>query len=102
MATLLQQVYVGRDFHNSGAVINLYDTYAHALARGSTGLVADCETMDPTDGTTDGVVTQVAGTTGWEVDQNGFVHLHIITTSAEVFLMATGQFGPPRRIQNAA
>jgi hypothetical protein len=100
MATKLVQTYVGERLHQEGRVINVYDTYANAIAHAATGLVTGCYTVDKLDSTDEDAVTQAAKVTGFEVDQNGMVHMKIPTTTTECFLMSDGQFGPPRRINN--
>lgn len=100
MADVIMSVYVGKELHTSGKPVNVYDTYAHALAHAATGL-ATVLTLNPLDGT-GAALTQVAKTTGLNVDENGMIHFLCADTLKKVFLIAVGQFGPPRRVQVGA
>lgn len=55
----------------SGIVVNVYDTYANALAYGATGLVATLKPVNALDETIGAAISQVAGETGIETDING-------------------------------
>jgi len=97
MADVLIQKYVGDPRHHSGKIVNVYGSYANALSHGSTGLTSGVKDVDRTDGTAGDTISQVAKTTGIEIDQFGMIHFFVDDASA-VFLMSDGHWGPPRRI----
>lgn len=103
MADVHVNACIGCHLHNSGKTVNIYDTYANALAHASTGLIGVSgifETDLLTGAAGDGI-TQVAKTNGLIVDQNGMIHFNVdtaVVTAGFVYAMMTDQFGPPRKI----
>ena len=96
MADVAQNIYVGKDIHNEGRIVNVYDTYAHALSHGATGLSTIYD-MTLADGTEGSAISQAAETVGLTPDQNGFIHFWVAETTP-IFLISNGMFGPPRRV----
>jgi hypothetical protein len=84
--------FVGKHFHNSGKCVNVYDTYAHALAHASTGL-STILALDKTTGGAGSAISQVAKTTGAPVDENGYV-CFVVDNGANVFLKIEGAMTP--------
>ena len=83
----------------TGKVVNVYDTYAHALAHGATGLVATLKAVNPLTGAVSGgAITQVAKKTGVNVDANGKLLCSLSDASAEYWgaMEAGRQVGPFR------
>ena len=102
MSTTLQTVYVGKELAMGGHIVNIYGSYANALAHSSTGLNTRAFNIDRLTGLASGdAVSQVAKVTGFEIDQDGFIQVLIDDRDAAVYLMSNGSFGPPRRIANA-
>lgn len=103
MADVHVNAFIGVSLHQSGKVVNIYDTYANALAHAATGLVGVTglfETDELTGAAGDGI-TQEAKVTGLTVDQNGMIHFNVdtsVVTAGFVYAMCTDQFGPPRKI----
>jgi len=83
-----------------GRIINVYDTYAHALAHAATGLVTDCRAFNRLTYQVQGLIAQTAKTAGPTVDIHG-VLANAVDTNAhtEIYLMSNaGRWGGPRRI----
>jgi hypothetical protein len=78
-----------------GKSVNVYDTYANALAHAATGLSTIYE-MAPLTGLQSTEITQVAKTTGLTADQNGMVHFFV--EAGTYYLMSAGLWGPPRKV----
>ena len=56
----------------TGKVVNVYDTYTHALGHSGVGLASSLKAVDPLTGTPTGsAITQVAKETGINIDNNG-------------------------------
>jgi hypothetical protein len=103
MAKVHVNEYIGDELHCSGKTVNIYDTYANALAHASTGLVgaSGLFIMAPLTGAEGAGITQVAKTHGLVVDENGMIHFVIdsaVVTAGFVYAMITDQYGPPRKI----
>jgi len=96
MANVLVQVFVGPDKFMEGKTINVYSSYAYALAHAATGLSTILE-MAPLTGAESTAITQVAKTTGLVADQNGMIHFYVLA-DATVYLMSAGLWGPPRKV----
>lgn len=80
-----------------GKVVNVYDTYANALAHGATGLIATMKAVDPLTGEADGdAIEQVAKTTGIEIDNNGKFVASLPDTEVEYWgaVVSGRQVGP--------
>lgn len=92
MADKAVNVYVGKQFHQAGQCVNVYDTYAHALAHAATGLMT-ISSVDKTVGTAGTAITQAAKTVGAAVDENGFCQF-IVDNGAAVFLKLPGAHTP--------
>jgi hypothetical protein len=82
-----------------GDIINVYDTYANALAHAASGLIADLYTVDVVSGEKGVALPQTAKTAGPVVDNNGVVIFAVNDSNSEVYLMSdSGRFGGPKRI----
>ena len=82
----------------TGKIVNVYDTYAHAVAHGSTGLQT-VKAVDPTDGSVGSAISQTAKTAGPEVDINGRLNIALDDGTASYYLMSNaGRFGGPMRV----
>ncbi len=97
MANSIVSVYVGRERHNEGEVVNVYDSYAEALAHAATGL-STILGMNPLNGTSSGAIVQAAKVTGLTVDQFGRVNFLTDSAQAAVYLMAKGCWGAPLKV----
>ncbi len=97
MANGIVSVEVNRERHDEGETVNVYDTYAHALAHAATGL-STIYGMNPLDGTSSGAISQVAKTTGLKVDQFGRINFLVDTSEVSVYLMAKGCWGAPLKV----
>lgn len=93
MADAIVSVYVGKDRAHEGEVVNVYGSYANALAHAATGL-STIKTLDKLDGTGD-ALTQEAKVTGVAVDQFGYVNFVTDTAETAVYLIAKGHWGCP-------
>lgn len=83
-----------------GKIVNIYDTYAHALAHGATGL-ATVKTVDPLTGVVGAAIPQTVLTAGPEVDNNGqiLISLDDGAVGAVYWAMsAMGRWGGPMKI----
>lgn len=81
-----------------GKVVNVYDSYANALAHGATGLVTVNEVNRLT-GAVGDAITQTAKTAGPEVDLNGMLVFAADEVLGHVWLnCAAGRFGGPLRV----
>lgn len=85
-------------------IINVYDTYANALAHDAAGL-STVKDIDRLTGLVGSVITQTAKTAGPKVDVHGKLVIFLSDgggaagTNQEYFLMSdSGKFGGPRRI----
>jgi hypothetical protein len=96
MAKVLVQVFVGPNKFMEGKTVNVYDTYANALAHAATGL-STIAAMAPLTGAEGSAVSQTAKTAGLTADQNGMVHFYIEASSV-CYLMSAGLWGPPRKV----
>ena len=83
-----------------GRIINVYDTYAHALAHAATGLVTDCRAFNRLTYQVQGLIAQTAKTAGPTVDIHGVLAIAVDTNAhTEIYLMSNaGRWGGPRRI----
>ena len=97
MADKQFSVMIGDKRNHEGKCINVYDTYANALAHAATGLVAIKDVTRLT-GAAGSAVTQTAKTAGLAVDQYGMIHFYVDDSNPSVFLMSNGHFGPPRKV----
>jgi hypothetical protein len=95
VSKVLAQVYVGECKFMEGKSVNVYSSYANALAHAATGL-STIAAMAPLDGTEGDAISQVAKTTGLTADQNGMVHFFV--NAGTYYLMSAGLWGPPRKI----
>jgi hypothetical protein len=83
-----------------GSVVNVYDTYANALAHTATGL-STINVMTVLTGAAGAAISQVAKTTGVTVDNNGQVKFYADDngSSQEYFLMSVnGRSGGPQKV----
>lgn len=83
-----------------GKTFNVYGTYANALAHGSTGL-STINALDVLTGSSGSSITQVAKTTGVDVDNNGKVNFFADDggSSQEYYLMSVGgRQGVPTKV----
>jgi hypothetical protein len=82
-----------------GRVFNVYDTYANALSAGATGLCS-IKALVVLTGAAGAAITQVAGTTGVTVDNNGCVKFYIDSALTEFYLTCTaaGRNSGPMRV----
>lgn len=89
----------GNDKFHSGKPYNVYDTYAHALAQGATGLstIYDLDHILGTQGTQ---ISQVAKSVGVLPDQNGRLNFYC-SNSADIYLKTEG-LGIPIRVASTA
>ncbi len=71
----------------SGIVVNVYDTYANAVAYGATGLVGTLKPVNGLTGAIGSAVTQVAGVTGILTDINGKLLCSLDDGTAEYWAM---------------
>jgi hypothetical protein len=97
MADVQVAVMVGDKRNHSGKTVNVYTSYANALLHGATGL-ATIKDINKLTGAAGSAITQVAKTTGFEVDQFGMIHGFIDDGTNPVFLMSDDHWGPPRRL----
>ena len=89
-----------------GKVVNVYDTYAHALAFAATGLTT-VKTVNRLTGAVGAAISQTAKTAGPTVDNNGMLIIALDDKSDErvYWLNSTaGRFGGPLKVvvSNAA
>lgn len=99
MADLQVSVYVGP--LSSGKPVNVYGSYANALAFASTGL-STIYAVTPLTGAKGSAISQTAKTAGLTPDQSNCVHFYA-AENAEYFLMsADAYWGLPRRIVSAS
>jgi hypothetical protein len=96
MASVLVQVFVGPNKFMEGKTVNVYDSYANALAHAATGL-STIQAMLPLTGAEGDAVSQTAKTAGLVADQNGMIHF-FIEASTVCYLMSAGMWGPPRKV----
>jgi len=82
-----------------GKIVNVYDTYAHALNHATTGL-ASINDVTVLTGAKGSAISQVAKTTGVTIDNNGLCQFYADSAAnTEVFLMSTcGRQAGPRRV----
>ena len=88
----------------NGKIVNVYDSYAHALAHKAAGLKTVKDVNRLTGGVGD-VIPQTAKTAGPEIDLNGklVIALEDGTTGRTYWLNSTaGRFGGPMRIDLVA
>ena len=95
MATAAANIFVGKDLHEAGKEVNVYDTYAHALSFGATGLATIYDITKST-GAQGSAVSQTAKTAGLTVDVNGFVHFYV--EAGTVYLMANADQRVPQKV----
>ncbi len=85
----------------TGKIINIYNSYANALAHGSSGL-STVKAVDPLDGTVGDEIEQTAKTAGPTVDNNGklLVALDDGSGNGAVYWANSvmGRFGGPMKI----
>lgn len=98
MAAKKLSIYVGRELFAQGSCVNVYDTYAHALAHASTGL-ATVNSADKLTGASSTLISQAAKTVGVAVDRDGMINFYIDDAGTDCYLMADGIFGAPRRVK---
>jgi hypothetical protein len=83
-----------------GDVVNVYDTYANALAHGATGL-ATIKELTVLTGAVGSTITQVAKTTGVPVDNNGQVKFFADDGGSSTpywIISENGRAGGPQRV----
>jgi cobalamin biosynthesis protein CobT len=83
-----------------GKIINVYDSYAHALAHGSAGLET-VKDVDRLTGDVGDTITQTAKTAGPTVDVNGKLVIALEDGSDEMSYWLkcdAGRWGAPRKI----
>lgn len=91
MAQVLVCVQVNPKLHTEGKIVNVYDTYAHALAGGATGLVA-INAVAPLTGAAGSAISQAAGSVGLTIDINGRIDFYVdaaVGTANAVFLTSS-------------
>lgn len=98
MAAKQISMQVGDEIFEQGSCVNVYDTYAHALAHGSTGL-ATIATVDKLTGSAGAAITQAAKTVGVPVSQDGQILFSIDDGGGDCYLMGDGIWGAPRRVK---
>ena len=84
----------------TGKIVNVYDSYAHALAHGATGLVT-VKAVNALTGAIGSSITQTAKTAGPAVDSNGRLNIGLSDggSSKIYFLNSTaGLFGGPLKV----
>lgn len=83
-----------------GKVINVYDTYAHALSHAATGLLADLREFNLLTYELQGVISQTAKTAGPTVNVHSVLAIAVdVDAHTEIYLMSdAGRWGGPRRI----
>jgi len=69
-----------------GRVMNVYTSYANALTHGEDGL-ATIYAMTVLTGAQGAAITQVAKTTGVEVDNNGLCSFYVDDSEGDIYLM---------------
>ena len=77
-----------------GKIVNIYDSYANALAHGATGLSA-VSLIEPLTGAIGAAVTQVAKTTGIEIDRSGQINMALEEATAFYLMCEAGNWGAP-------
>ena len=83
------------NYDSAGKVVNVYDTYAHALAHAATGLV-EVKALNVLTGAAGATVAQTAKTAGPAVDSNGRLSFVYQGAEPKLWLMSTaGRFGGP-------
>lgn len=83
-----------------GKVINVYDTYAHALSHGATGLLTDVREFNLLTYEVKKPIPQTAKTAGPTVNVHGVLAVAVdVNAHSEIYLMSNaGRWGGPRRI----
>lgn len=85
----------------SGKIVNVYNSYANALAHGATGL-STVYAVDPLTGAVGAAITQTAKTAGPTIDNAGNLLFAIDdgTTGAVYWLnCVAGRFGGPMKLE---
>ena len=77
-----------------GKIVNVYDSYANALAHGATGLSAVSE-VEALTGATGDAITQVAKTTGVEINRVGSINMALEEGTAFYLMCDAGNWGAP-------
>lgn len=77
-----------------GKIVNVYDTYAHALAHGATGL-SDVSEVDALTGAVGDAITQVAKTTGVPINRVGQINMAVEEATAFFLMCEAGNWGAP-------
>ena len=81
-----------------GKIVNVYDTYANALAHAATGLQVVKE-VDQLTEAVGSAITQTARTAGPTVDNNGRLNFACDDALVEIYLMCqAGRMGGPLRV----
>ena len=84
-----------------GKVVNVYDSYANALAHSATGLVT-VKSVNRLTGAIGTAITQTAKTAGPQIDLNGALVFACDDALGHVWLAcAAGRFGGPMRVDLA-
>lgn len=94
MGDVQHSLHIGMGPKASGLHLNIYDTYAHALAHAATGL-STIYAVSKLDGTKGDAISQVAKSTGVPVDENGWAHFFIASGST-YFAKVSGSHIPIR------
>jgi hypothetical protein len=83
-----------------GRIVNVYDSYAHALAHGANGLET-VKDVDLLTGTVGDTITQTAKTAGPQIDVNGNLNIALEDGSDEVaywLMCEAGRWGGPLKV----
>lgn len=83
-----------------GKIINVYDTYAHALSHAATGLLTDVREFNLLTFELQSPISQTAKTAGPTVNIHGVLAVAVdVDSHTEIYLMSNaGRWGGPRRI----
>jgi len=84
----------------TGKIVNIYDTYAHALSFGATGL-ATVKTVDPLTGVIGAAIPQTAKTAGPTIDNNNKLLIGLSDAAVGAVYWANseaGRMGGPMKI----
>lgn len=84
----------------TGKIVNIYDTYAHALAHGATGLVT-VKAVDPLTGVVGSAIPQTAKTAGPTIDNKGKLLIALDNAAVGAVYWAAcvaGRMGGPMKI----
>lgn len=102
MADKLTSIAVGNsdnDKFHSGKTWNVYDSYAHAISHGATGLMT-IKDYDHITGVAGSAISQVSKQVGVVPDQNGRLNF-VVDNGADIFVITEG-YGVPIQVRAAA